>query len=106
MDKILEWEEEIRQRCIEQNIDITGCHILFNIGSSFYFLGEKITGISESKDGKWICIPIHDEDAEECYGEYMYKPQCFEVRFALSTYLSTGSMIKLATIWCLEKTRG
>ena len=41
MDKILEWEEEIRQRCIEQNIDITGCHILFNIGSSFYFFRRK-----------------------------------------------------------------
>ena len=103
MDRILEWEEEIRQRCIKQNIDVTDCYILFNIGSSFYFAGEKITGISESKDRKWICIPIHDEDAEECFGEYIFKPQCFEVRLVVSTYLSTGSMIKLVTIWCLEK---
>lgn len=103
MDKIFEWEEEIHQRCLEQNIDITDCYILFNIGGAFYFAGEIITGISESKDGKWICIPVHDEEAEECYDEYIYKPQCFEVRSILSTYLSTGSMIKLATIWCLEK---
>lgn len=104
MNRVLEWEEEIRKRCVEQNIDIDGCSLLFSIGGSCFFSGERITGLSESKDGRWVCIPVHDEEAEEQCGEYIYRPQCFEVRSILSTYLNTGSMIKLSTIWCLEAT--
>lgn len=103
MDKILEWEEEIQKRCNEQNIDIDDCYFLFNVGGSYFLLGERVTGVSISKNKKWVCVPVYDEGAEVQHGEYIYKPQCFEVRLILSTYLTAGSMIKLSTILILEK---
>lgn len=52
MDKILEWEEEIQKRCNEQNIDIDDCYFLFIVGGSYFLFGERVTGVSISKDKK------------------------------------------------------
>lgn len=102
MDSIVyKWEKEIRNRCKKQNLNIENCIIMFSINDT-YFNGERISGYSESKDGRWICIPILNERESDFYGEYVYSPQCFEIRQEMTTYLSNGSMWSLATIWLLE----
>lgn len=99
---VYEWEEEIRNRCIKQNIDIDNCIIMFAMNST-YFNGERISGYSKSKDDRWMCVPILNEVESDFYGEYVYSPQCFEIRQEMTTYLSNGSMLSLATIWLLER---
>lgn len=99
---IEKWLEEIKERCKKQNIDVEDCHILFAM-NRFYFDGEEITGCSESKDEKWVCIPMYDDELSMVSGEYEYSPQCFEVKQKMTTYLSNGSMWSLVTIWLLYK---
>lgn len=98
----LKWLEEIKQRCKNQNIDISDCYILFARNQA-YFEGELIAGVTESKDGKWICIPVYDEEISNACGEYMYSPQCFEIKRKFTTYLSNGTMSALTTVWLLYK---
>ncbi len=94
--------EEIKNRCIEQNIDIDGCYIMF-VRNGVYFEGEKITGYTESKDEKWVCIPMYDDELSMISDGYEYSPQCFEVKQKMTTYLLCGSMWSLTTIWLLHK---
>lgn len=103
MNLVYEWEELIRNRCRKQDIDIDNCYVAFNIGYGIYFCGNIVDGFTESKDERWICIPVEDEELEILTGEYMYKPQCFEVRHKMKTWLSNGSMTVLTTVWILEK---
>lgn len=102
MDIVHKWFEEIRTRCKEQDIDTNDCYILL-ARNEIWFNEEKVTGVAESKDGRWICIPVYDDEASNVYGDYVYSPQCFEVKEKLTTYLSNGSMNTLTTVWLLYK---
>ena len=97
------WENEIRQRCNEQRIDVSDCYLLISDGRTTYFAGEPVSGWNESEDERWICIPIYDDEASNVSGKYEYSPHCFEVKMKLQTYLSNGSMLVLSDIWCLRK---
>lgn len=103
MDNIVtKWIEEIKDRCRQQNIDIGDCLIMFQRNQT-YFNGEEISGYTESKDGRWMCIPVYDDELSSCYGEYVYSPQCFEIKDKMTTYLSNGYMWTLTTIWLLMR---
>lgn len=54
--------------------------------------GEPISGVCISSDGNWACLPVHDEEGEEISGEYMYRPQCFEVMVHYNMWVSNDSM--------------
>lgn len=72
MDSIVyKWEEEIRDRFRKQSIDIENCIIMFPM-NDIYFNGERISGYSFSKDGRWICVPILNEEETDFYEEYIY----------------------------------
>lgn len=96
------WLEEIINRCKDQNIDISDCYIMF-FRNQAYFNGEILNSFTESKDGKWICIPVYDDENSNTYGDYVYSPQCFEIKDKMTTYLSDGYMNTLTTIWFLYK---
>lgn len=102
MDSIIDtWTNEIRERCKNQNIDTEDCLIMFQRNQT-YFNGEKISGFSESKDGRWMCIPVYNDEISNMSDEYVYTPQCFEIENKMTTYLSNGSMSTLTTIWLLR----
>lgn len=91
MDNIVtKWLEEIKDRCKEQNIDTEDCLIMFQRNQT-YFNGEEISGYTESKDGRWMCIPVYDDK------------QYFEIKDKMTTYLSNGYMWMLTTIWLLMR---
>lgn len=96
------WDNEIRDRCKKNNIDIDDCYVMFNRCGETFFCGHKIPDYAESTDERWICIPVEDEDVEIVHGDYSYKPKCFEIRHKLSTYLSNGIMDVLTYVWILE----
>lgn len=101
MNSIIDtWTEEIRERCKNQNINTEDCLIMFQRNQT-YFNGEEISGFSESKDGRWMCILVYNEEISAMSDEYVYTPQCFEVKDKMTTYLSNGSMSTLTTIWLL-----
>ena len=102
MEPFVQWENGIRQRYKEQEIDISDCYLMISCGGT-YFAGESISGWNESKNGRWICIPVYDDEASSLSGKYEYSPQCFEVEKKFQTYLSDGSMLVLSDIWCLRK---
>lgn len=103
MDKIVNaWIEEIENRCRNQSIDTEGCFIMFQRNKT-YFNGEVISGFSESKDGRWMCIPVYDEELSDMADGYVYSPQCFEIKDKMTTFLSNGVMKTLTTIWLLRK---
>ena len=54
--------------------------------------GEPISGVSLSKDENWVCLPVHDEEAEMMTGQYEYRPQCFEVMVHCQMWVSNNSM--------------
>lgn len=97
------WDSEIKDRCRRENIDIDNCYVMFNRGGDVFFCGEPISSYSESKDERWVCVPVEDEEMEIIFGEYIYKPKCFEVRHRLTTYLSNGYISILTDVWILEK---
>lgn len=96
------WIDEIEKRCKNHNIDIEDCLIMFK-GNQTYLNGETISGFSESRDGRWMCVPVYDEELSDIVDEYVYSPQCFEIKNKMNTYLSNGGMIILTTIWILRK---
>lgn len=103
MDNIVtKWLEEIKDRCKQQNIDTKDCLIMFERNQA-YLNGEEISGYTESKDGRWMCIPVYDDELSSCYGGYAYSPQCFEIKDKMTTYLSNGYMTTLTTIWLLMR---
>lgn len=95
------WTEEIRERCKNQNISTEDCLIMFQRNQT-YFNGEEISGFSESKDGRWMCIPVYNDEISAMSDGYVYTPQCFEIKDKMTTYLSNGSMSTLTTIWLLR----
>lgn len=97
---IIKWLEEIKSRCKEQNIDTDGCLIMFERNQT-YLNGEEVSGYAESKDGRWMCVPIYNDEFSSCYDGYVYSPQCFEIKDKMTTYLSNGSMWTLTTVWLL-----
>ena len=100
MELVCRWTQEILDRCKEQNIDTGNCLIMFQRDST-YFNGEPISGYTESKDGRWMCVPIYNEEQSDLCGGYVYTPQCFEIKNKMTTYLSNDTMTKLSTIWLL-----
>lgn len=72
-----------------KGIDIGNYEILID-GSSLN--GELISGVSISSDENWVCVPVHDEEAEMMTGQYEYRPQCFEVVARYEMWVSNGSM--------------
>ena len=96
------WLEEIKNRCEEQNINISDCYIMY-ARNEVWFNGEIVRGFTESQDGRWICIPVYDDENSNAYGDYVYSPQCFEIKEKMKTYLSDGYMHTLTTIWLLYK---
>ena len=81
--------KQIIKRFAEQNIDTSNVSILIDNNS---FNGEVIEGVCVSSDGKFVCLPIHDEQMEVAVGEYCYKPQCFEIVGEYETFCSNGTM--------------
>lgn len=102
MDLVQQWINEIENRCKNQGIDTSDCYIMF-ARNQIWFNGECITGVSESKDGRWVCIPVYNDEASNVYGDYVYSPQCFEVKEKLTIYLSNGTISTLTTVWLLYK---
>lgn len=101
MNSIIDtWTEEIKERCKNQNIKTEDCLIMFQRNQT-YFNGEEISGFSESKDGRWMCIPVYNGEISAMSDEYVYTPQCFEIKDKMTTYLSNGFMSTLTTIWLL-----
>lgn len=92
--------DEIKKRCKEQGIDIADKRILIS-RYGIYLDGESIDGYTESKDGRFICVPVYDDERSNMTGQYEYKPQCYEIADKFSTYLSNGYMSTLSTIWLL-----
>lgn len=99
--KMNDWTEEIVERCKAQEVDVDNCYIVVQRGNT-YFNGEPISGYTESKDGKWLCIPVNDEKLSDICGSYEYMPQCFEIRSKMETYLTDGCWSVLSTVWILE----
>lgn len=87
------WIKEIKDRCKNQNIDIKDCLIMFQRNQT-YFNGEEIYNFSESKDGKWMRVPVYNDKPS-----YM----SFEIKDKMTTYLSNGYMQTLTTIWLLKE---
>lgn len=101
MNSIIDtWTEEIKERCKNQNIKTEGCLIMFQRIQT-YFNGEEISRFSESKDGRWMYIPVYNEEISAMSDEYVYTPQCFEIKDKMTTYLSNGVMSTLTTVWLL-----
>jgi len=81
--------EQIIKRFAENGINISDFNILIDNNS---LNGEFINGVCFSSDGKFVCIPIHDEQTEVAIGEYCYRPQCFEIIGTYETFCSNGTM--------------
>lgn len=94
--------KEVENRCKEQGIDTEDCLLLIE-GRGIYFCGEKISSYTESKDGRWVCIPLYDEENSLVYGSAVYEPICLEIKKKISTYIEYGDWITLTTIWLLYK---
>lgn len=63
--------------------------------------GEECLNGTQSKDGKWLCIPIkcYDDFADAVY----YEPRCFEIHTRFQTYLKNDDMYYLVTAYLLYK---
>ncbi len=102
---LLDWKyEQVAKRLREAQINIDDKRILINASS---LDGEPISGVSFSKDERWVCVPVSDEYALNFIDssnneKYPYKPQCFEVVESYSTYLSNGVMSYLTEIRLLR----
>lgn len=82
--------KQIMQRFSDNEIDVSNFNILIDDNS---FNGEFIDGVCFSADGKFVCIPVHDEQTEIAVGEYCYRPQCFEIIEKYETFCSNGTMV-------------
>lgn len=103
MDIAFQFLEEIERRCKANNIDTSDCYIMF-ARNQFWLGTTEVSGVAESKDGRWVCVPIRDsEDDYFLYGSCLYYPQCFEVKKKFETYLSDGYMSVLTTVWLLYR---
>lgn len=86
----MDWRhEQIVKRLAGQGIETTGFSILID---DTVLNGEPIEGACLSADGRFVCVPVHDEAMEVATGEFCYKPQCFEVVGAYETFCSNGAM--------------
>ena len=81
--------KQIIKRLAYNEIDVSNFNILIDSNS---FNGEFIEGVCFSSDGKFVCIPVHDEQTEIAVGEYCYRPQCFEIIAEYETFCSNGTM--------------
>lgn len=86
----MDWRyDQVAETLRQKDIDLSRYEILID-GSSLN--GELICGASISQCGNWVCLPVHDEDAEIMTGEYCYRPQCFEVMSHFRMWVSNDSM--------------
>ena len=90
--------EEIKNRLREQGVNCDDFYVMWQRKGT-YLESEEISGFTESKDGKFICVPVYDEEANVIIGEFNYRPQCFEVAEKYETYLSDGYMSILTNVW-------
>jgi hypothetical protein len=98
----MEWiYKDVLHRLDEQKIDHKNKDIL--IGRNGWSLnGVSIDGLTFSKDEKWVCLPVYDEEGSNMSGGYEYKPQCYKVDSQYATY--TGDCLLVATsIYLLER---
>lgn len=93
---------EIEKRCKNQGIDTKECLFLIE-GRGIYFCGEKIKQYTVSKDERWVCVPVYDEENSLMYGSTVYKPICLEVKEKMTTYIEYGDWITLTIVWLLYK---
>lgn len=90
--------KEILQRLKDQNISIEGKNVIVDNTLN----GQYISGYTISKNKKWLCCPVLDEEVACFIGSYEYKPQCFEIEDIYETYLKNGDWINLTQVIILK----
>lgn len=91
--------QDILDRCKEQDIDISNCHVYIFPNN---FDGEYCHEGTLSQDGKWICIPRKNYD--EYSEEEFYQPVCYEVKDHFSTYLHNDTIWRNVEVFILYGT--
>ena len=90
MTSVMDWRyPQVVEALESQDIDPSKYDILIDESS---FNGEPISGVCLSSDGRYVCLPVHDEEGEMLTCDYQYRPQCFEVVACYVTWCSNGSM--------------
>jgi len=88
------WYLELRDRLRKENINIEDKHLLTLGIDGCCLNGDHISGISFSKDRRWVCLPMYNEEFDIMSdGEYRFSPQCFEVIEKCSTFLGSGLIV-------------
>ena len=89
----------VLKRFAEQNINVDGKFILVDN----LLNGEPISGYTMSKDKRWICCPVHNEEFSNVTGNYEYSPQCFEVEDIYNTFLGDGDILHQTKVIVLKR---
>lgn len=89
--------EDVLERCKEQGIDTTDCHL--------YIYPDNLDGNSCLKGtihgDEWVCIPVKEYD--ESFDEPYFNPVCFKIKSSFQTYLKGDSMWHLVNCYLLYK---
>lgn len=93
---------KVIERLKSENIDVEGKDVLI-INYDAKLNGDTISGYTISKDKKWLCCPIHDEQAEAFIGECCWNPQCFEIVGEYETFLPSGDYSVNSKIFLLQR---
>lgn len=92
-------EQQVKELLDKNNVEYKSKFILINNSE---FLGDKVE-VSISDDGKWVCLPVRDEEGSNFFGTYVYKPKVFKIDSEYEAYLKQGTMIVLTNIKLLRE---
>ncbi len=94
--------EKVVERFWEAGIDIDRYSVLI-ARNGVTLDGYPVEGWSMSIDNRWICLPVVDEEASVFFGEYAFKPQCFEIVETYETFISNGAISALTQVYLLSR---
>lgn len=89
---------EILKRCKKQGIDTKNCHVYLKPN---HLDGELCLEGTISQDGLWMCIPTKKYNYD--FDDYIYVPECYEIKEKFTTYLKGDSVWYLVEGYLLYK---
>jgi hypothetical protein len=92
--------DEVIERLSRQGTAVSDKHILI-ARSGFILDGESIESMTLSKDKKWVCVPVYNDESSAFFGEYCYSPKCYEIEDIYECYTGKGRLV-LTTVYLLR----
>ena len=92
--------EQVLEKFKNENINVDD-YDLFIIGKGYTLNDRSVQSFTFSKDEKWICLPVLDEEFSASFGN-CYKPVCFEIEEKYECYVGSG-MLYRAEVYLLNK---